>query len=201
MNIADHVALAEWLLRHAHRPLSRAAALGVLVGSALPDCNPFTYLSGVPCHQGLHGHNAEVREKTIGRLLRRVRRGNVGGFFAGVRLGIALHYLADAFTYPHHAYYPGTLRDHLAYERELHREMAAHLPGAEMTPVLPSGDPMAYAADMLRFYRHCPPSERTDCRFITTVCRVVFDSVTTVAESEVAVCENPHHDGLVSACR
>lgn len=201
MNITDHVALAKQLLRHASCPLSRTASLGILVGSALPDCNPLTYLSGVPCHQGLHGHNAEVRGKTIGRLLRRMQWGNAGGFFAGVRLGIALHYLADAFTYPHHAYYPGTLRDHLAYERELHREMAEQLRQANDGNTLSSDDPLTYAADMLSFYHCCPPSVRTDCRFITTVCRVVFDSVTTVTESEVEVCEDPHHDGLVSACR
>lgn len=201
MNIKDHVALAKQLLRHAPCPLSRAASLGILVGSALPDCNPLTYLSGVRCHQGLHGHNAEVREKTIGRLLHRMRRGNVGGFFDGVRLGIALHYLADAFTYPHHAYYPGTLRDHLAYERELHREMTSQLRSANDETVLPSDDPALYVADMLAFYRCCIPSEHTDCRFILTVCRVAFDSVTAVAESEVAVREDPHHDRLVSACR
>lgn len=201
MNIADHAALSKWLLRRAETPLPRGAAIGLFLGSVLPDCNPFTYLAGIPCHQGLHGHNAEVRGKKIARLLRRASGRGITGFFAGLRLGIALHYLTDTFTYPHHAYYPGTLKEHIAYERELHGEMATCLRRTTAHPFVRSDAPAEYAAEMLRFYRRCTPAKETDCRFIMTVCRVAFDSVAYPRREEVSVHEDSHHNGLVSAIR
>ncbi len=201
MNIADHAALAGWLLRRGEKTLPRRAALGFRLGSVLPDCNPLTYLAGIPRHQGLHGHNAEVREEKIARYLRRAGGQGVRGFFAGLRLGIALHYLADTFTYPHHAYYPGTLKEHLAYEKKLHGEMAACLRQPSARPLCRSDAPERYAEDMQALYRRCLPGQETDSLFITTVCRVAFNSVAYPTGKEVAHREGTLDDGLVSAVR
>ena len=34
-------------------------------------------------------------------------------------IGVITHYIADYFTFPHNAQYPGTLKDHMHYEKEL----------------------------------------------------------------------------------
>lgn len=48
------------------------------------------------------------------------------GFRYAMRLGIICHYLCDYFCYAHDEAYPGTLRDHLRYERQLRAYIRQH---------------------------------------------------------------------------
>lgn len=48
------------------------------------------------------------------------------GFRYAMRLGIICHYLCDYFCYAHDEAYPGTLRDHLRYERQLRAYIQQH---------------------------------------------------------------------------
>ena len=34
-------------------------------------------------------------------------------------LGVIIHYIADYFTFPHNDHYPGNVKDHCYYERDL----------------------------------------------------------------------------------
>lgn len=201
METRDHLRLADWLLASRCDSLPHGFAAGVRLGSVLPDCNPFTYLRGLRGRQGVHGHNAEVTWRCICRLLSGVRRSGKLNFRQGLRLGTALHYLADAFTYPHHAYYPGTLAEHVAYEAALHRVFWEYLEDGCGLLWTDASDFPGYFADMLSLYRDCRVDARTDCRFITHMCGLAFETVVARPEGGVSSDENPDYDRPVFAVR
>ena len=60
------------------------------------------------------------------------------------RLGVLLHYTADAFTWPHNEQFAGNLKQHVRYERLLHRELQVRL--AAYRPVVPPDTPDAQRA-------------------------------------------------------
>lgn len=177
METKDHWQLANWLLFPEEGRLPSEFATGLRIGSILPDCNPFTFLRGLRGRQGLHGHNAEITEPRINRLLSAAARPGEANFACGIRLGSALHYLADAFTYPHHAYYPGTLAEHVSYERSLHRVLTECVADRYQLIWTEAPDFPAYLHDMLARYVRCRKSEHSDCRFITHMCGLAFGTV------------------------
>lgn len=198
MRTKDHALLARWLLAREPAKLPHGFAAGVCLGSVLPDWNPVTYMRG---GHGLHGHNAEITEGRICRLLSDLQKPLAFGFSDGLRLGTALHYLADSFTYPHHAYYLGSLADHVAYETSLHRTFADYLEKDCVFPRTTTADFPAYFADMLTRYRQCRKDERTDCRFITQMCDLAFATVLHSQEKEKVLYESPDYDRSVPAVR
>lgn len=201
MRTKDHRLLAKWLLAREGDGLSGRFAVGLYLGSVLPDYNPFTYLRGVSGSQGCHGHNAEINERRICRLLSDLKRSDGSDFLAGLRLGTALHYLADAFTYPHHAYYPGSLADHVAYEASLHRELTKYLSQGCRLTWKKTEDFPTYLADMLRLYRQCRKNERTDCCFITQLCGLALAQVLHSRKNEEVSDENSDYDRSIPAAR
>ena len=119
MRKKSHVALARYLVRGlGSEELSRHRKAFCL-GSILPDLNPKMFK--VPheydttfelfrdlCRQTLY-EAAEAGEENERVLWR--------------RMGVAMHYLADYFTYPHNASFTGSLKDHCMYESELKYRM------------------------------------------------------------------------------
>lgn len=202
METKDHYQLAKWLLAR-KTGLPRGFAAGVCVGSVLPDWNPVTYIRGVRGGHGLHGHHAEIVEGRICQLLDGLKRPLPLDFASGLRIGTALHYLADAFTYPHHAYYSGSLAEHVVYEASLHRTFSEYLTVGGTFPWTHVADFPTYFADMLALYRKCRKDEHTDCRFITEMCALAFETVLHSGEGEEVACQNesPDYDRPVSAVR
>lgn len=83
-----------------------------LAGNLYPDCS----------HQRLlHLHELSGAGGMVGRMVRRFcKRGVWGGRLSrlrSMRLGIIMHYVCDFSCYAHTAAFPGTLREHRAYER------------------------------------------------------------------------------------
>ncbi len=201
MKTKDHYLLARWLLTREPDRLPHEFAAGVCIGSVLPDWNPVTYIRGMRGGHGLHGHDAEITESRICRLLSDLQNPLAFGFLDGLRLGTALHYLADSFTYPHHAYYTGSLADHVAYEASLHRTFAEYLKKDGVLSFATTADFPAHFTDMLTWYRQCWKNERTDCRFITQMCGLAFATVLHSTEKEEILYENPDYNRSVSAVR
>lgn len=201
MKATDHWQLSNWLLLHEKEPFRHTFATGLRIGSVLPDCNLFTYLRGIRSGQGLYGHNAEITQSKICSLIFDLIKTERSGFLCGLRLGTALHYLADAFTYPHHDYYPGTLADHVTYESSLHHTFTEYLAdGCKPTQTAATDFPM-YFGDMLALYRQCRKCERNDCRFITQMCSVMFETVLHIKEKEEMLYENSDYNRSVPAIR
>lgn len=176
METVDHLTLSKWLTRTAGKPLTKRMQRGFLIGSVAPDYNPFTYVKGVVGKQGLHGHNAEITDRLVEKRLSRARQRGVKGFWDGYRLGVAFHYLADAFTYPHHGYFDGSIAEHIRYESRLHLLLSAFLSrfSPENTVSLRLPECTEEAQEL---YSRLPPSPENDCRFITRICYAVLEQI------------------------
>lgn len=201
MKTADHLLLANRLIAKCAATLPADAAAGLRIGSVLPDCNPFTYLCETHDGFGVHGHNAEATRHRISTLLARTENGGARDFLYGLRLGTALHYIADAFTYPHHAYFPGTLADHVRYEEHLHTVFARHNEQLQELPCVKISEFPAFLDTALDIYRTKRKNELDDCRFINSMCAAALKAALVTTEKEIVFHENTDYDRPVSAVR
>jgi len=201
MKTEDHLLLADRLLAQTKNDYSGTFAAGLRTGSVLPDCNPFTYLRGIGGGQGVHGHNAEVTRTCICRLLERLQCSRERDFLFGLRLGTALHYIADAFTYPHHAYYTGTLAEHVAYEASLHRIFAEYVGSGTVPSRINTAELPTYFEKMLAVYEKKRKNALDDCRYINRMCSLAFQALTAQPEKEVIIRENPDYDRPLPSVR
>lgn len=123
MQAEDHKNLGFFLVRNHLSQITKWEQKLFLTGCVLPDRLPFTYLKGSMHHQKFRGHNyrnsLDMVQKYIGRL-------NSGSLLAAsfyLKLGILMHYAADAYTFPHNEQFQGDLRQHIRYEEDLHEKI------------------------------------------------------------------------------
>lgn len=93
--------------------------MAFLCGCVEPDFNPGTYLKGSLHGQKLRGHNFPNMLPCIYRLFEKIQCTEPSGVLYFYRLGKLIHYLTDAFTYPHNSVFCGSLKEHIRYETEL----------------------------------------------------------------------------------
>ena len=109
MQTKDHLALGHFLLRTtADIGLHRNAG-PFLLGCMEPDYNLATYLRGLKDHRAFHGHHAENSFSHIAACIRSVEKRGLCSRWDCFRLGAMLHYVADAFTWPHNTFWTGGL--------------------------------------------------------------------------------------------
>ena len=84
------------------------------LGCVLPDFDPFSYLKGFKIRP-FFGHNWE---NAGGFIVRSAQ--NIGNKGVGLKLGILVHYICDAFTFTHNGDFVGGLHRHTQYEKRLH---------------------------------------------------------------------------------
>lgn len=150
MQTKDHFALGRYLA-YAFEIKEPAKRYAFVVGNIMPDVNKGSYIHGYfqllcahrrqtdagPLSLNDHrrmligGHTAEGSRFFVNRMYRVLRRKNRLSVYDYYRLGKAIHYLADRFTYPHTMGYADGFFAHIRYEKELHmymRDMLAILP-------------------------------------------------------------------------
>ena len=91
-----------------------------LWGCVEPDYNPFTYARGSLKRAFLREHYTENARQHLSRMTRRLKKTGARTPLQGFRLGAALHYLADSFTFSYNCDFPGNLKEHRIYEALLH---------------------------------------------------------------------------------
>ncbi|MGN1318529.1 MAG: zinc dependent phospholipase C family protein, partial [Lachnospirales bacterium] len=135
MRTVDHLFLGKYL---AYRYLDTDYMIckkAFVFGNILPDINFFTYFRGCLKKGEIKGHNFENIENVIKKLIKKIENKNkkytVLDF---LRLGKLMHYMADAFTYPHNTEFKGDLTAHVDYEEKLHKEFMKY---ADNIPSLP----------------------------------------------------------------
>ncbi len=119
MMARDHKILGTFLAQRLMKNQSLAAKHLFLLGNVFPDKNPLTYLRGVYLGHPLKTHFISVSRLEIHRLCSKLE--NKRNFFLWdyYRLGALLHYVADAFTFPHNEHYPDGLLNHVMYEENI----------------------------------------------------------------------------------
>lgn len=92
-----------------------------LLGCTAPDRNPFTYVRGSVRNQIFKGHNFHNTRGVIRRSIKiLVGKTNWGGS-EYYRMGKMIHYILDAFTFPHNEEFMGSIKKHVQYEAKLHQ--------------------------------------------------------------------------------
>lgn len=166
MKTKDHRLLGEFLLKNTSLCPGKKERTLFLIGCVEPDYNPFTYLLGFFVHP-FRGHHAENSARYLGWLesvsLKRGLKRPLDWFVAGV----ALHYLADAFTFAHNSSFTGNLAQHKEYERKLSKFFLKYLDeyGTGTEEKAGEGEGLGWAARREAYLKKVP-SERTDCHAI-----------------------------------
>lgn len=127
METKSHVFLARYLLNQISAFDSMKCQKAFIFGCIEPDFNMFSYLKGSLRCQKLRGHNYNSSNKYTIRTLESLQNKNNWTLRDYYRLGKLMHYLADAFTYPHNDNFKGSLSEHRVYEAGLHLYFVAYL--------------------------------------------------------------------------
>lgn len=120
METKDHFHLAK-LITSQKDFIKSAERTAFEYGCISPDINPFSYIKGHKYHTTIADVKRAI-EKLHGQLKTPV------DYF---RLGSAVHYIGDYFTFPHTPFFKGTLSEHLGYEKKLHDYIMKQRDGLE----------------------------------------------------------------------
>lgn len=166
MKTKDHRLLGEFLLKNTSLFPGKKERTFFLFGCVEPDYNPFTYLLGFFIHP-FRGHHAENSARYLGWLESISRKRGLKRPFDWFIAGVALHYLADAFTFAHNPAFTGNLSRHKEYESELSQVFLKYLAdyGAESEEKNGEAGESGRAA-LRKAYLKKTPSVHTDCRAI-----------------------------------
>ena len=102
------IAILENMLQAENR-LSKQA---FLLGCIEPDYNFITYFRGSVKYDTLRGHNYENSFECMRRISDKLIGKRVWGAIEYYRLGKLIHYILDAFTYPHNGIFSGSIMEH-----------------------------------------------------------------------------------------
>lgn len=178
MTTKSHYDLALYLLRNTTNLGSAIANAAFVLGCVEPDVNVTTYLKGSLSYQPLRGHNYPNTAHSIETLLKKMQRCEKTGILYGYRLGKLLHYLTDAFTYPHNQNFAGNLQEHVCYEQDMEKSFEAALSARKTAPAIYEAD-ILYTVffTMHEQYLKQQPGAETDISFVLDVIPSVFQSL------------------------
>ncbi len=146
------------------------------LGCVLPDFDPFSYLKGFRTNP-FFGHNWENAKGYIGRSAQ-----NIGNKGVGLRLGILVHYICDAFTFAHNEGFDGDLHRHTLYEKRLHDLVTKD--GSHNFQSNFCDDPAEFIEKRHREYKATEQSLKTDADFILSVSSAVVNFCLQVQENQ-----------------
>ena len=126
MRKKSHISLARYIVENLGDEKLKKHKFSFYLGSVLPDIKPsFVYkrheLDGTFSSVSRHIKRLSEGQKTIEKPGRKYY----------MDLGQISHYLADYFTFPHNAIYPGSLKEHCSYEEKLKKGLRAYLKSGE----------------------------------------------------------------------
>gem|GEM_PF-2709622 len=115
----DHYFIARYLSKEiglCFCPVKRAA---FVLGSVFPDVNVFSYFKG----NGLKGHSYRYSRRFISNTMSCFEKQEAKSPADWFRIGVALHYVQDSFTYAHNECFKGGIIKHFEYENRLHEQL------------------------------------------------------------------------------
>ncbi len=167
MRTIDHARLAKQLSKKVLEIKDPIRAFFFRVGNLLPDYSYHTYCKSIG-----HGFST-ARKKLVQAWQSRHFNGEGAVFY--YRLGVAAHYLCDAFTYPHNKQFDGDLYKHISYENDMHHafEKENMLEKYPAAPIFESYEKcMRYLEKAHREYlRSSSKSPARDIPHIISACR------------------------------
>jgi len=93
--------------------------MAFLFGCIEPDYNILSYLKGSLKIQLLKGHNFKNSEQHMRRMIEKLQQRSRWRMREYYCLGKLIHYVSDAFTYPHNENFVNGIKEHRHYEGRL----------------------------------------------------------------------------------
>lgn len=204
MQTKDHLALGHFLVTNTGHPGLTKHQRAFLLGCVEPDCNKITYMRGISRFKNLRGHNAQNSCMYIMKCFRQIQMNGICGASDYFVLGTVLHYVADAFTWPHNAFWVNSLREHMTYESKLHREFLRALEADRGMRGAAGALPLYSYRCLHRKYTDEFHSPKTDCRYIISACKLLLGECLQYAYSTTEeriyqggiIYEGSYHHGL-----
>ena len=206
MKTESHKLLGEYLINHCRSVNDWRYKKAFLWGCVEPDYNVLTYLKGSRSIQPFRGHNFKNAEHFILGMIGQLERTKRWGIKEYYRLGKLIHYISDAFTYPHNEHCSESLKGHLRYEGELHNSFRDFVAAPQKKPEESASSVEEYVLSAHRRYVNASAGVSTDMPYIVDTTRTAFCLL--IPESEAisglswgGEYENTHYHGLIHAGR
>lgn len=178
MRKKSHISLAGYLVRELELKNLTRYKMSFYFGSVLPDLNPRMFREP---HE-FDGTYEQFKEYVL-QIVSDARNGVCSERGLWRRIGEALHYLADYFTYPHNSSYEGGVKGHCLHERDLKYLLRRYVRTPEALEIFERQRELAWEIrdlpQLFQYIESCHeeyleqrPSVEGDCRWIVQVCGV-----------------------------
>lgn len=162
------------------------------LGNILPDCKP----SFITVRHEMEGTFPKL-QSDLKHLIERMNGSEINMRVFYRQLGEIIHYIADYFTFPHNAHYPGNLKDHCVYEETLKKGLREYIRSGEAiqnremiranAQYLNSSEAICEFIQRAHdIYVNITNSVEEDCRQIVALCHQVVEAVIVLIQKNVS---------------
>ena len=182
MKRESHKLLGMYLLENQQGLSAQRYEKAFLFGCIQPDMNVFTYLKGSMRVQMLRGHNFKNSEICVSRTIQKLQKDGTWTMKDYYRLGKLIHYISDAFTYPHNDFYEESIIEHRVYEGKLNSYFKDNIKCPKKEPLNNTGNSIMDAVRLIhKQYTDAMKDVYTDMDFIIHTAEIVFNRLITEA--------------------
>lgn len=186
MRKKSHISVAKYLLNSNGMEYLNGHSKSFYIGSILPDCVP-SFITRRHCIEDTIG----ILKKEIDKITTdyNVEKGLTSYFCR--HLGVITHYVADYFTFPHNSIYPGNLKDHCVYEKDLKHAIKAYVKSDDAKRIRERNGLFQNSEEIIAFIRNAHEEYlqlmiqiKLDCMYIVELCHKVVDAILQLFELE-----------------
>lgn len=184
MRKKSHISVAKYLMNSNGMECLQIHKKAFYIGSILPDCIPSFITRRHSIEETLH-----ILKKEIDKITEDydVNKG-LSCYFCR-HLGVITHYVADYFTFPHNATYPGSIKDHCVYEEDLKHAIRKYVKSDEAKRVRERNGLFKNSEEIITFikgtheeYLNLINAVKLDCEYIVELCHKVVDAILQLLE-------------------
>lgn len=190
MRKKSHISLAKYIVDSIAEQDMIEHKKAFYLGSILPDCKP----SFLTERHEMEGTFPKIQEQ-MRILVERQMNFQINARVFYRNLGEIIHYIADYFTFPHNAHYPGNLKDHCAYEEQLKNSLREYIQSGEAkknciwicrnAKILNSTEAICEFIQMAHDrYVKIKNTVEEDCRQIVALCHQVVEAIILLIKGE-----------------
>ncbi|MFA9464238.1 MAG: zinc dependent phospholipase C family protein [Velocimicrobium sp.] len=186
MRKKSHISVAKYLLNSTGMEYLQGYKKSFYIGSILPDCVP-TFITRRHCIED----TIEILKKEIDKITTNYDANQGLSRYFCRHLGVITHYVADYFTFPHNSIYPGNIKDHCMYEKDLKQAMRVYVNSNDAKKIREKNGLFQTSDEIIAFiksvhteYLHLMLQVKIDCMYIVELCHKVVDAILQMFELE-----------------
>lgn len=179
MRKKSHLSVAKYLMNSNGMEYLQQHKKSFYIGSILPDCTPSFLTRRHSIDETLDILKKEIDKITINYDFEK----GLSTYYCR-HLGIITHYVADYFTFPHNNIFPGSLKDHCTYEKDLKHAIRSYVESSEAKHIREKTGTFRTSDDIIAFikaahneYLSLIKAVKLDCQYIVELCHKVVDAI------------------------